>query len=194
MNPVFVAIDTPDLARAAAIARDVRGLAGGVKLGLEFFSANGPEGVREIAAVEPAGVPRPQASRHSQYRRQSGRGSSRHLEPAILTVHAAGGREMLAAAKAAAPAGCKVVGRHRPHQPRLVRPGGDRRRPVRRPSRSSALLPSPGRRPRRHRLLGRGSRRRPRSLAGRIFRRPRRPSRRRRRRRPEARGHARARR
>jgi orotidine-5'-phosphate decarboxylase len=33
-----------------------------------------------------------------------------HLDPAILTVHAAGGCEMMAAAKAAAPARTKVVG------------------------------------------------------------------------------------
>ena len=49
MNPIFVAIDTPDLARATVIAGAVRNHAGGVKLGLEFFSAQGPEGVRRIA-------------------------------------------------------------------------------------------------------------------------------------------------
>ena len=49
MNPIFVAIDTPDLERAFAIAEAVRGEAGGVKLGLEFFSAQGPAGVRRIA-------------------------------------------------------------------------------------------------------------------------------------------------
>ena len=49
MNPIYVAIDTPDVHRAAALARDVRGLVGGVKLGLEFFCANGHEGVLRIA-------------------------------------------------------------------------------------------------------------------------------------------------
>jgi orotidine-5'-phosphate decarboxylase len=49
MNPVYVAIDTSDVHRAAAIARQVCGLAGGVKLGLEFFCANGDEGVLRIA-------------------------------------------------------------------------------------------------------------------------------------------------
>ena len=32
----------------AAIARDVAGIAAGVKLGLEFFAANGPSGVAEL--------------------------------------------------------------------------------------------------------------------------------------------------
>ena len=49
MTPIFVAIDTPDVHRAAAIAREVSGIAGGVKLGLEFFCANGDEGVLRIA-------------------------------------------------------------------------------------------------------------------------------------------------
>ena len=52
MTPVFVAIDTQDVHHAAAIAGDVRGLAAGVKLGLEFFCANGIEGVVRIAEPE----------------------------------------------------------------------------------------------------------------------------------------------
>ena len=49
MKPIFVALDTPDVHRAAAIARDVLGIAGGMKLGLEFFCANGDEGVLRVA-------------------------------------------------------------------------------------------------------------------------------------------------
>ena len=52
MKPIFVAIDTTDIHRAAAIAREVGGLAGGVKLGLEFFCANGEEGVLRVAEHE----------------------------------------------------------------------------------------------------------------------------------------------
>ena len=51
MNPIFVAIDTPDLARALDLAKAVQGHVGGVKLGLEFFAANGPEGVTKVAAL-----------------------------------------------------------------------------------------------------------------------------------------------
>ncbi len=50
-NPVFVALDTPDLAKARAIAQAVRGAAGGLKIGLEFITAQGPAGIREIASL-----------------------------------------------------------------------------------------------------------------------------------------------
>jgi len=50
-SPIFVALDTPDLDRAKAIAASVKGHVGGIKLGLEFFSANGRAGVREMAAL-----------------------------------------------------------------------------------------------------------------------------------------------
>jgi orotidine-5'-phosphate decarboxylase len=40
-NRIFVAIDTPDLARAQAMANKVRHHVGGLKLGLEFFCAHG---------------------------------------------------------------------------------------------------------------------------------------------------------
>ena len=50
-NPVFVALDTPDLERAKAIAARVHHHVGGIKLGLEFFMANGRTGVREMAEL-----------------------------------------------------------------------------------------------------------------------------------------------
>lgn len=108
MKPVYVAIDTPDVHRAAAIARQVGSLAGGVKLGLEFFCANGHEGVLRIAEHEMPifldlklhDIPNTVAKAVA---------ALAPLEPAVLTVHAAGGREMLAAAKAAAPPATKIV-------------------------------------------------------------------------------------
>jgi orotidine-5'-phosphate decarboxylase len=108
MNPIFVAIDTPGMARAIELAEAVRGYAGGVKLGLEFFSAQGPEGVRRVAAlglpvfldVKLHDIPNTVAKAVE---------ALAPLEPALLTVHAAGGQAMLAAAKAAAPARTKVV-------------------------------------------------------------------------------------
>src|SRR3569832_230209 len=50
-NPIFVAIDTPDLDRALALARAVGPHVGGLKVGLEFITAQGPEGIRAIAAL-----------------------------------------------------------------------------------------------------------------------------------------------
>ena len=49
MSAIYVAVDTPDLERALEIAGAVRGEAGGVKLGLEFFAAQGPAGVRRVS-------------------------------------------------------------------------------------------------------------------------------------------------
>src|SRR3954462_5687725 len=109
MNPIFVAFDTPDVHRAAALAREVRRIAGGVKLGLEFFCANGEEGVLRIAEGE---LPIFLDLKLHDIPKTVGKAveAIAHLEPAILTVHAAGGRAMMAAAQAAAPSGTNIVG------------------------------------------------------------------------------------
>ncbi len=108
MKPVFVAIDTPELDRARELAAEVKSLAGGVKLGLEFFCANGPEGVRRIASV---GLPVFLDLKLHDIPNTVAKAvqALRPLEPAVLTVHAGGGRAMLEEAKAAAPAGTKVI-------------------------------------------------------------------------------------
>jgi orotidine-5'-phosphate decarboxylase len=109
MMPVFVAIDTPDPGRALNLAKSVSSCAGGLKLGLEFFCANGPSGVRDIAAL---GLPLFLDLKLHDIPNTVARAveTLRPLEPAVLTVHCAGGRAMLEAAKAAAPANTKVVG------------------------------------------------------------------------------------
>jgi len=108
VKPIFVAIDTPDLARAKELAEAVRDEAGGVKLGLEFFSANGPEGIRQIAAL---GLPIFLDLKLHDIPNTAAKAveALAPLRPAILTVHAAGGHEMMLAAKRAAPAETKVV-------------------------------------------------------------------------------------
>ena len=47
-NPVIVAIDSPDLRAAGELSQQVKEDVGFVKLGLEFFCANGPEGIKDI--------------------------------------------------------------------------------------------------------------------------------------------------
>ena len=108
MNPIFVAIDTPDLDGAVAIAEAVREHAGGLKLGLEFFAAQGPSGVKRIAET---GLPVFLDLKLHDIPNTVGKAVAAlaPLEPAILTVHAAGGHEMLLAARRAAPAATKVV-------------------------------------------------------------------------------------
>jgi len=107
-SPVYVAIDTPDLIRAQELAAKVHRHVGGIKLGLEFFCANGHHGVHEMAKVGlpifldlklhdiPNTVAKAVQALHS-------------LNPAVLTVHAAGGRAMMEDAKAAAGPNTKVV-------------------------------------------------------------------------------------
>lgn len=109
MNPIFVAIDTPELDRAFALAHAVRGHAGGVKLGLEFFCAHGPDGVARIADL---GLPVFLDLKFHDIPNTVAKAveAVAPLAPAVLTVHAGGGEAMLAAAKSAAPAGTKVIG------------------------------------------------------------------------------------
>jgi orotidine-5'-phosphate decarboxylase len=108
-SPVYVALDTPDLEKARAIAGQVRTHVGGLKLGLEFFVHNGPAGVHEIARL---GLPIFLDLKLHDIPNTVAKAiqALRPLEPAILTVHAAGGRAMMEDAKAAAPSGTKVVG------------------------------------------------------------------------------------
>ena len=107
-NPVFVAVDTPTLESARALVASVAPHVGGVKLGLEFFCAQGPAGVAAIAAI---GLPVfLDLKLHDIPNTVAGAlHSLAGLAPAIITVHAAGGHAMLAAARAAAPAATRVV-------------------------------------------------------------------------------------
>ena len=108
MNPIFVALDTPDLDQAMSVAESVRRHAGGLKLGLEFFSAQGPQGIRRIAEI---GLPIFLDLKLHDIPNTVAKAvdALAPLEPAILTVHAAGGHEMLGAAKRAAAPATKVV-------------------------------------------------------------------------------------
>ncbi len=47
-SPVFVALDTPTLGEAKLMAASVAPHVGGLKAGLEFYSANGPDGVTAL--------------------------------------------------------------------------------------------------------------------------------------------------
>lgn len=107
-SPVYVALDTPDLERAKAIATKVRHHVGGIKLGLEFFAANGRSGVKDMAQL---GLPIFLDLKLHDIPNTVAKAvqALRDLEPAVLTIHAAGGRAMMEDAKAAAPAGTKVV-------------------------------------------------------------------------------------
>lgn len=102
---IFTALDTTDVSVAVSLARDLVGHVGGAKVGKEFFTANGPEGVRQVSNV---GMPVfIDLKWHDIPNTVVGAvRASLALKPAIVNVHAAGGPAMLrAAADAAAEAG-----------------------------------------------------------------------------------------
>ena len=108
LNPVFVALDTPSLSAARTIAEAVRGSVGGLKLGWEFFAANGPAGVATMAEL---GLPVFLDLKLHDIPNTVAKAVAAlaPLKPAMLTVHAAGGQAMLAAARAAAPAETRII-------------------------------------------------------------------------------------
>lgn len=99
---IFVALDMADVAGARDMAGRVAGLVGGVKLGLEFFMACGPGGIR--AAMDGLGVPLfLDLKLHDIPNTVAGAVRSvAPLAPTFLTVHAGGGPAMLRAAVEAA--------------------------------------------------------------------------------------------
>ncbi len=107
-NPVFLALDTPDLARAVELAQAARPHVGGLKVGLELFGAHGPDGVRRLGEL---GLPIFLDLKLHDIPNTVGKAveALAALEPSILTVHATGGAEMMRAARAAAPDACRVV-------------------------------------------------------------------------------------
>ncbi|MEE9433491.1 MAG: orotidine-5'-phosphate decarboxylase [Sphingorhabdus sp.] len=108
-NPVFVALDTPYLDDALILAKKVQAHVGGLKLGLEFFYANGHHGVHEIAKL---GLPIFLDLKLHDIPNTVAKAiqALNGLEPAIVTIHASGGRAMMEDAKAAAGHHTKVVG------------------------------------------------------------------------------------
>lgn len=108
-NPIFVALDTPLLDDAITLAESIKGHVGGLKLGLEFFCANGHHGVHEIQKI---GLPIFLDLKLHDIPNTVAKAMQaiNVLEPAIVTIHASGGRAMMEDAKAAAGINTKVVG------------------------------------------------------------------------------------
>ncbi len=96
-NPIFCALDTTDLEWAVALAHELHGHVGGVKIGMEFFYAHGREGYARVAAsgqpvfldLKLHDIPNTVAG---------GLGALASLAPAVINVHAQGGSAMMRAA------------------------------------------------------------------------------------------------
>ncbi len=102
-NPIFCAVDRPDLEGAVDLARALAGDVGGLKLGLEFFTAQGPAGVRAVAEC---GLPIVlDLKLHDIPNTVAGAvRAAAALGASFLTLHASGGPAMLEAAAEAAAA------------------------------------------------------------------------------------------
>jgi orotidine-5'-phosphate decarboxylase len=98
---IFCALDRPDLAGALALGRALHDVVDGFKVGLEFVTANGPDGVRRIGDL---GLPVfLDLKFHDIPSTVAGAvGAARALGVAMLTLHVAGGPVMLREAVEAA--------------------------------------------------------------------------------------------
>lgn len=100
-NPIFVALDTPDLQRALTLSHAVKDHVGGLKVGLEFYTACGPDGVKRIVDlglpvfvdVKFHDIPNTVAAASRELAR---------LGAKIFNIHASGGEVMMREAIAAA--------------------------------------------------------------------------------------------
>lgn len=108
-NPIICAIDIKDIVQAENLCRQLSPHIGMVKLGLEFFLANGIEGVKRIEAL---GIPIFLDLKLHDIPNTVAQAIA-SLEPlniALLTVHTQGGYDMMQRAKEAAGDSVKVVG------------------------------------------------------------------------------------
>jgi orotidine-5'-phosphate decarboxylase len=111
-NPIYCAVDTPDIDRALALGRAIAPHVGGLKLGMEFFYACGADGVRRISAETGLPIFLDLKLHDIPNTVAGGLASVMALKPAIVNVHAQGGPAMLRAAsetvKKFDPA-CKII-------------------------------------------------------------------------------------
>jgi orotidine-5'-phosphate decarboxylase len=109
-NPICVALDTPEIARARELARSLRGIVGYLKIGMEFFYAHGRRGYEEIARE---GVPVFLDLKLHDIPNTVGAALTSLMrldpKPAIINVHAAGGMAMMKAAKDAVAGQTKLI-------------------------------------------------------------------------------------
>jgi orotidine-5'-phosphate decarboxylase len=107
---IYCAIDNPDLAAAKALVAQIVPAGCGVKLGMEFFNANGPDGVRAVMASAPGASIFLDLKYHDIPNTVAGavRAASA-LGVDYLNVHAAGGLEMMRAAKDACAPTTKLI-------------------------------------------------------------------------------------
>ena len=109
-NPICVALDTPDLDRARALAKALKPHVGYMKIGMEFFYALGNRGYEAVAAeglpifldLKLHDIPNTVAEGMRSLMRLS-------PSPAIINLHASGGTAMMQAAAEAIGGRAKLI-------------------------------------------------------------------------------------
>ena len=107
-NPLIVALDVSDLDRAEALAKELAGRAGMLKVGLELFWAHGPEAVRRIALHAPVFVDAKLHDIPTTVERAAA--NIARLGVAMMNVHSLGGEAMMRAAVEGAARGAEEAG------------------------------------------------------------------------------------
>ena len=111
INPICVALDTPDVGKAVALANILKPHVGMLKIGMEFFYANGAAGYEAVARE---GVPIFLDLKLHDIPNTVAQGLMSLLKlapaPAILNVHCSGGFDMMKAAKDAVGDKAKLIG------------------------------------------------------------------------------------
>ena len=109
-NPICVALDTPELARALELAKLLHGHVGMLKIGMEFFYAHGAKGYEALGA---AGIPIFLDLKLHDIPNTVAQGLRSLLKlapaPAITNVHATGGLDMMKAAREAVGPETKLI-------------------------------------------------------------------------------------
>jgi orotidine-5'-phosphate decarboxylase len=112
-NPIICAIDTPEIDNAFTLAESVRPHVGAIKLGLEFFTANGAAGVSKITKL---GVPVFLDLKFHDIPNTVAKAiaAAAGLNMFMMTVHTGGGQAMLRAAIEASDRIAQITGKERP--------------------------------------------------------------------------------
>jgi len=112
-NPIICAVDTTDVQQAHALAECLQGSVGALKLGLEFFTANGAAGVKQISNqhfpifldLKFHDIPNTVAKAIK---------ATAGIDTFMMTVHTSGGQAMLRAAIDASMEVAATTGKERP--------------------------------------------------------------------------------
>jgi orotidine-5'-phosphate decarboxylase len=109
-NPICLALDTPDVERAIALARLLKNHVGYLKVGMEFFYAHGAKAYESVAQQ---GLPIFLDLKLHDIPNTVEQGLRSLMQlapaPAILNIHATGGLAMMQAARKAVPATTKLI-------------------------------------------------------------------------------------